>query len=198
LLDVLLTRGGDDIILVTSSGTAIRFSEQDARLMGRSAAGVKGIELAPGARIVGAISVPMTDPDENGSRLTEPEAIEHGLALLTITDQGYGKRTDVDDYRVHGQEGQRSQSRGGKGRIDIKLSSKNGTPVVAIAVDDGDDIVVVTRNGQLVRTNASSISRYGRGTQGVRVVGVNDGDAVIAAARVVEREETAEESPVES
>ena len=181
LYDALLTRGNDDVILTTSAGMAIRFNEQDARLMGRSAAGVKGVEMPSGVRIIGAAVIPES---ESGS----------SLDLLTITDKGYGKRTPVGEYLVKSEGGStRAQSRGGKGRIDIKSASRNGSPVVALTLEEGDDIVVVTEQGQLVRMAGSSISRYGRGAQGVRVVRLKESDSVIAAARVVERDDEHED-----
>lgn len=191
LLDVRMTTGQDDLMLVTSGGMAIRFFEQDVREMGRSAAGVKGIELRDNAEVVGIMRIPMvrdeSDPDVTH---TDPEYIERDLCLLTITENGYGKRTPVDDYRVNPESGpMRSQSRGGKGRTDIKSTSRNGRSVAAIGVCEDEDLVVISRKGQLVRMAASSISSYGRGTQGVRVVGLKDGDAVVSAARIEESEE---------
>ncbi len=184
LLDVLLTDGSDDLLLVTSAGMAIRFNEQDARLMGRNASGVKGIELADGVEVIGVVRVPMT-PDDDGDLMTSDDAIEQGLSLLTITEHGYGKRTFVDEYRVQPEDGKaRSQSRGGKGRSDIKKSERNGTPVSATGIAHDDELVVVTRGGQLVRLEASTISQIGRGTQGVRVVRVGKNDTVISAARI--------------
>ncbi|MCL4222625.1 MAG: DNA gyrase subunit A [Phycisphaerales bacterium] len=195
LLNVMLTTGSDDVILVTAQGMAIRFNEDDARDMGRSAAGVKGIELEEGDEVIGAIRVPMRVDDE-GDAMTAPEAIERNRCLLTITESGYGKRTPVDEYRVQPETGKpRSQSRGGKGRVDIRVTEKNGRAVAALSVETGDDVVVITRNGQLVRTRADTIRETGRGAQGVRVVSIRDGDAVVAAARVFESEEDAREAP---
>jgi DNA gyrase subunit A len=186
LLDVALTSGTDDIIIVTAGGMAIRFNEDDARDMGRGAAGVKGIELAEGDRVIGVVQVPM-EKDAGGDLMTAARARE--LSLLTVTRNGYGKRTAVDEYRVQPEQGKpRSQSRGGKGRADIKTSERNGPSVAAIGVRNGDDVVVISAGGQLVRMAASSISQYGRGTQGVRVVALNEGDTVVAVARVAEGE----------
>ena len=205
MFDVRLTSGNDDIILVTSAGMAIRFNEHEdrggLRDMGRGAAGVKGIDLADGLEIIGTAVIPMEpkgdDKDDWESQLVSKAGSElvgegEGVPdLLTITDKGYGKRTGVAEYRVTSEDGsQRSQSRGGKGRMDIRLSAKTGTPVAAFAVSETDDVVVISKGGQLVRIAADSISRYGRGTQGVRVVGLKSGDAVIAASRVVESDET--------
>ncbi len=197
LLGVRLTTGADDLLLVTSNGMAIRFPENDVRDMGRSAAGVKGIELADGATVVGMLSVPMV-PDEKDPDVfhTDPAALGRNLCLLTITENGYGKRTPVDEYRVQPESGpMRSQSRGGKGRQDIRVIPRNGPSVAAIGIFEDEDVVVISRGGQLVRMPASSISQYGRGTQGVRIVSLNDGDSVVAAARVEESDEKAESVP---
>ncbi|MBL8991148.1 MAG: DNA gyrase subunit A [Phycisphaerae bacterium] len=180
LLDVALTSGDDDLLLATAGGLAIRFPESDARDMGRNAAGVKGIELADGDRVIGMVCIPMVK-DADG----DPVTADPALSLLTITENGYGKRTAVDEYRVQPETGKaRSQSRGGKGRADIKTSERNGRSVAAVGVRERDDVMVVTKDGQLVRMAASSISQIGRGTQGVRVVKLNEGDKVVAAERV--------------
>tara|TARA_R110002073_G_scaffold147687_2_gene300583 strand:+ start:18615 stop:21383 length:2769 start_codon:yes stop_codon:yes gene_type:complete len=192
LFNVRLTTGVDDIMLIASNGMAIRFNEQDVRLMGRSAAGVKGIELGKDAEIVGIMRVPMvTDQEDDEVRHTSSGALERGLSVLTICENGYGKRTLVDEYRVAPENGpMRSQSRGGKGRGDIKTTARNGQAVVALGVYDSDDVVVISRGGLLVRMAADSISRIGRGTQGVRVVGLKGDDRVIAAARVEESDDS--------
>ncbi|MGV6814018.1 MAG: DNA gyrase subunit A [Phycisphaerales bacterium] len=197
LLNIRKTTGHDDLMLITSGGMSIRFPEQDVREMGRSAAGVKGIDLKEGAAVVGILRVPMVQ-DENDPEVThtDPEFLNRNLCLLTITENGYGKRTPVDEYRVNPENGpMRSQSRGGKGRTDIKSTDRNGPSVAAIGICDDQDVVVISRKGQLVRMAANSISRYGRGTQGVRVVGLKDGDAVISAARVDEADEQSTETP---
>ncbi len=182
LLDVVLTAGDDDILLATEQGMAIRFSEHDAREMGRSAAGVKGIELRDGDRVVGAVAIPMIRHSDDDSETRDPS-----LRLLTITDKGFGKRTPIDEYRVQPESGKlRSQSRGGKGRVDIKLTEKNGRSVAALLVTVGDDIVVVTKGGQLVRMPCDDIRECGRGSLGVRVASLNEGDELVAAARVPE------------
>lgn len=189
LYTVALTTGTDDLLIVTAKGQAIRFNEEQVRLMGRSAAGVKGIELSAGDRVVGMVRIPMTEDADGDLMDANPD-----LCVLTITENGYGKRTPVVEYRVHPEEGKpRSQSRGGKGRVDIKTNSRNGQSVAAIGVAERDDVVVITRGGLLVRMAANSISRFGRGTQGVRVVSVNDGDKVMAAGHVEEDGEEAVE-----
>jgi DNA gyrase subunit A len=184
LLAVTLTDGNDDVLLATKQGMAIRFSEQDARDMGRGAAGVKGIELEDGDEVIGVVRVPM-QLDKDGDTTT----IDPRMCLLTVTDKGFGKRTPIDEYRVQPETGKmRSQSRGGKGRADIKLTDKNGVSVASLGVMPGDDLVVISKGGQLVRMPTNEIRECGRGTQGVRVARVDDGDSVVAAARVPEGE----------
>lgn len=204
MLNVLLTHGHDDLLLVSNTGMAIRFPEDDANQQGRSASGVKGINLPEGGKLVGAISIPMekAGEDESDEERHARSTADPSLSLLTVTENGYGKRTLVDEYRVQPESGpMRSQSRGGKGRADIKTTTRNGPSVAACIVADSDDIVVISRQGQLVRMAASDISQIGRGTQGVRVVGLKDGDSVVAVARVAESavsEPEAETSEAES
>jgi DNA gyrase subunit A len=184
LLDVTLTTGSDDLLLATAGGMAIRFNEQDVRLMGRGAAGVKGIELGEHNEVIGVVRIPMAH-DADGDLMTAKEA--QGLSLLTVTEKGFGKRTPVDEYRVQPETGKiRSQSRGGKGRADINTSERNGRAVAALGVHEGDDVVVISRAGMLVRMAANTIRSCGRGAQGVRVVSLDEGDVVVAAARVSE------------
>ncbi|MFN7314541.1 MAG: DNA gyrase subunit A [Phycisphaerae bacterium] len=182
LLAVTLTNGTDDLMLITKLGQAIRFDENDARDMGRSAAGVKGIELAEGDEVIGVVNVPMKKHESIDDATV---TINPQMSLLTITNKGYGKRTAIDEYRVAPENGPaRSQSRGGKGRVDINLTDKNGVSVAALGVMPGMDLVVVTKGGQLVRMPADDIRECGRGSQGVRVARVDEGDEVIAAAIV--------------
>ena len=180
---MLLTSGDDDILLATSQGMAIRFNEDDAREMGRAAAGVKAIELGDDDEVIGAVSIPLVkgEEDERKSWTTrEPET-----GLLTICAKGYGKRTLVDEYRVQPESGKPfSQNRGGKGRVDIDTSERNGVAVAALAVKNGDDIIVTTRTGMTVRMPVNEIRETGRGAQGVRVTRLEEGDEVVAAARV--------------
>lgn len=199
IFTVLLTDGTDDLMLVTSRGMSIRFNETQVRQMGRSAAGVKGIELADGDEIIGAVAVPMqVAPDATEAELKqdEPPLVTSDPVpyLLTVTENGYGKRTLVDEYLVKPENGRaHAQSRGGKGRIDIKNTPRNGRSAASVSVLETDDIVVITRSGQLVRMPADSISSYSRGTQGVRVVGLSDGDSVVAVAAVADIDPTSDE-----
>lgn len=185
LLDVTLTNGHDDLLLATADGMAIRFNEQDARDMGRSAAGVKGIDLGDGDQVIGVVAVPMK-ADEEGDFTTDAP----GLSLLTITEKGFGKRTPIDEYRVQPEAGKmRSQSRGGKGRVDIDTGTRNGRSVAALGVVQTQDAVVISKGGQLVRMPVGGIRESGRGAMGVRIVALNEGDTVVAAACVTRDED---------
>ncbi|QOJ00444.1 MAG: DNA gyrase subunit A [Phycisphaeraceae bacterium] len=179
LLDVTLTEGHDDIMLVTAQGMAIRFNEDDARLMGRSAAGVKGIDLVEGDEVISVVAIPMTRDNADDLGVTR----DPSLCLLTLTENGYGKRTPIDEYRVQPENGPvRSQSRGGKGRADIQTTPRNGRSIAALLVHARDDLVVMSKDGQLVRMPAGSIRECGRGTLGVRVVSLHEGDKAVAAS----------------
>jgi len=169
LVGVIHTRGDHHILLATASGMSIRFSEQDARVMGRVASGVKGIDLGGDDVVVGVVRV------------------DNDADLLTVTKNGYGKRTSMSEYLVHSEDGStRPQSRGGKGRRDIRTEGRNG-PIVSIrAVHESDGIVIASESGMLVRIAADSVSRIGRNTQGVRLVNLKNEDHVIAAAKIAD------------
>ncbi len=158
LIGVGLAKAGQSILLGTRDGMAIRFQEGDARAMGRSARGVRGIKLKDGD-----VVVDMVITDESAS-------------LLTVCEHGYGKRTSVEEFRVQG--------RGGQGLIDIRTTERNGKVVNLVAVKPGDDVMFITRGGQIVRTAADGISLIGRNTQGVRCINLKDGDSLVAAAKV--------------
>ena len=168
LIDVVLTSGADHALLGTAMGMAIRFDESDVRVMGRTAAGVKGIDLRRGDEVVGLIRV---DDDAD---------------LLTVTENGYGKRTPLSEYLVHQEHGVRPQSRGGKGRLDIRTTERNGRVARVRCVHEDDGLIFISESGMIVRVSAASISRIGRNTQGVRVVNLKQDDRLIAAARVIE------------
>ncbi|MDP7004987.1 MAG: DNA gyrase subunit A [Phycisphaerales bacterium] len=173
LVDVIKTDGQSHILLGTSTGMSIRFVETDARLMGRTAAGVKGINLSAGDKVVGAV-------------LAEDDA-----DLMTMTENGFGKRTPMLDYLVHSEDGStRAQSRGGKGRRDIQTGDRNGFVADIRSVRDSDSLMFITANGMLVRISASDIRTIGRNTKGVRVVNLKDDDRLIAAAKVEGVEDT--------
>lgn len=174
LVGVSCTTGGDHILLGTNSGMAIRFEEQDARVMGRNASGVKGIDLGTNDRVVGMIRVP------GGTEEAD---------LLTVTEGGYGKRTPTGEYLVHSEDGStRTQGRGGKGRRDMKTTK--GSVVVIRRVQPTDDLMLITSKGMIVRIAAETVRQTGRGTQGVRVINLTAGDKLVGVARVAEDDDT--------
>lgn len=178
LVGVSCTTGGDHILLGTNSGMAIRFEEQDARVMGRNASGVKGIDLGTNDRVVGMIRVP------GGTEEAD---------LLTVTEGGYGKRTPTDEYLVHSEDGStRTQGRGGKGRRDMKTTK--GPVVVIRRVQPTDDLMLITSKGMIVRIAAETVRQTGRGTQGVRVINLTAGDKLVGVARVAEDDDTEQAS----
>lgn len=207
LIGVCLTRPGDEVVLSTRNGMAIRFSEADARAMGRNARGVKGINLRKDDEVVGMV---VADPD--------------GL-LLSVTENGYGKRTpfganspesgdgglesgdgvpESDDESlsrdaersVEDDEGEgasdpstmryRKQRRGGKGLKDVRVTEKNGKVIGVADVRDGDEIMLITTQGMVNRSKVSEIRIVGRNTQGVRVMNLNDGDKIASVAKVAQ------------
>ncbi len=157
LVDVAITDGDAEILLVASHGKSIRFAEGDVRPMGRGAAGVRGIKLPAGHEVI-ALSV-----------------MRDGL-ILTATENGYGKRTAVDDFPVQG--------RGGQGVIAIQTTERNGRTVGATLVADEDEVMLISSNGTLVRTAVDDISVMGRNTQGVRLIRVEDGQRLVGIARI--------------
>jgi DNA gyrase subunit A len=157
LVDVAITDGDREIVLVASSGKAIRFKEEDVRPMGRGAAGVRGIKLASGHEVI-ALSV-----------------VGDGL-ILSATENGYGKRTNVDEFPIQG--------RGGQGVIAIQTSKRNGRTVGALQVGEEDEIMLISSSGTLVRTPVSEISIIGRNTQGVRLIRVESGQRLVGLARI--------------
>ncbi len=186
LINVKQTRGskeggeeGDDVILITSGGMSIRFSESDVRSMGRSAGGVKGITLEEGDDVV-ALAVVVPD-----------------AALLVAGANGIGKRTSFDEYLVQSESGARKQSRGGKGRITMKVGDKTGGVIGALTVRDTDEIMIITVGGQMVRTFVKDIREAGRNTMGVKLVNLDAGDKLQAIAPVISEDkvESATEEP---
>jgi DNA gyrase subunit A len=165
LIGVARTKAGDQVILSTRAGMAIRFDESDVRAMGRPAHGVRGINLEEGDEVVGMVVA-------NGE--------DDPASLLTVCSNGYGKRTMLTEYR--------SQNRGGKGLIDIKTSDRNG-PVVAVAkVIDADEVMLTTARGILIRTRVADTRPIGRNTQGVRLIRLDEGDSVSSLAKLPEEE----------
>jgi DNA gyrase subunit A len=162
LIDVKLTTGKDEVILITRDGMSIRFNEEDARPMGRPAGGVRGIDLYKGDAVV-------------AQAIVVPDA-----KLLVAGENGIGKRTDFEEYRV--------QSRGGKGIITMKTNEKTGAVIGALTVRDHDEIMQITFKGQMVRISVAGIREAGRNTQGVKLVNLEEGDKLQAIAPVISEE----------
>ena len=163
LVGVELTDGEQDVLLSSSSGKAIRFNESDVRPMGRSAVGVRGIKLAAGQRVISLI-------------------IATQGYVLTATENGYGKRTVIEDYPKHG--------RGGQGVISIQTSERNGQVTGAELVAEEDEMMLITTNGTLVRTKTDEVSIMGRNTQGVRLISLNQGEKLSGIERIENIQET--------
>jgi len=172
LIEVKITNGSEDIVLATKLGLSIRFNEKDVRPMGRVAAGVRGIRLGKENEVV------------------TMDVIEPDTTLLSITDKGIGKRTPIDDYRL--------QSRGGKGIITIKTSQENGYVVGVLKVNESDEAMLITSNGQAIRIPVSGISIIGRNTKGVRLFRVGEGEHVVSITKIVDPEDSPEDSSAEA
>jgi len=163
VIGVRLTDGQQEIILSTLEGQAIRFKEEDVRPMGRGAGGVRGITL------------------EGGDSVVAVDVVSPGATLLAVAERGYGKRTEMDEYRV--------QTRGGKGIITMKTTDKTGKVIGVRMVTDDDDIMLVTDGGKVIRTPVRGISVIGRNTQGVRLIDLAEGEKVVGVACLAEKEE---------
>jgi DNA gyrase subunit A len=163
LMAAQITDATGEIFIGTRDGVAIRFLESDVRPMGRTAYGVRGISLREGDEVVAM------------------EVVRPGSTLLTVTEHGYGKRTELDEYRV--------QSRGGVGIINIQTSERNGRVVGMAAVHDEDEFMLITQQGKILRTVARDIRTIGRATQGVRLIEIDADDRVVSLARLAEKED---------
>ncbi|MCC6316389.1 MAG: DNA gyrase subunit A [Gemmatimonadaceae bacterium] len=175
LIDVQITHGTNDIVLATWHGMSVRFHESDVREMGRDTTGVKGIELAPDDRVVGMV------------------VVLRDATLLVVTQKGLGKCTSIGDYRV--------QKRGGKGIITVNRTEKTGNVVTLMEVLAEDEIMIITKSGMIIRSPVSQVRVAGRNTQGVKLVNLDNGDVVMAVARVVpddDKDAGAEGEEVES
>jgi len=159
LINVTLTTGQNEVVIITKDGMSIRFKEEDVRSMGRPAGGVKGITLDSGDAVVAAAIV-VSD-----------------ATLLVAGENGIGKRTAFDEYRL--------QSRGGKGIITMKTGEKTGSVVGALTVREPDEIMLITSGGQMVRTVVKDIREAGRNTMGVKLVNLDAGDKLQAIAPVI-------------
>lgn len=164
LIEARLTNGERDLLMASRKGKSIRFPESDVRAVGRPARGVRGITLDDDDEVIGLQSV----------------AANTALALVTVTENGYGKRTDIGEYRV--------QSRGGKGVITIKTSVRNGGVVAIRMVEDEADLMFITNRGKLLRTNVKNIRAIGRNTQGVRMMVLEEDELIVSVAKLAEKD----------
>jgi len=163
LIGVMLTEGKDELVMATHHGMVIRISEEDVRSMGRVSRGVKGISLDEHDKVVAMVN------------------LSEGKELLTITENGYGKRTSMGQFRLQG--------RGGKGLIGIRCSKRNGKVAGVTAISSGDEIMIITKDGIMIRTFVDDISSIGRATQGVTIMHLGENDKVQAIAKVVVKED---------
>ena len=167
LINVIRTKGDDNILIATAQGMAICFNENDARPMGRDAAGVRGITLGLGDRVVGA------------------EKAEEGKCLLTVTERGYGKRTELTEYLRTAADGSRTaQQRGGKGLKNYNITDKTGPVAGCRVVAEDDDVMLIETGGVIIRVPASSINVYKRDVQGVIVMRLEEGNQVVSVERI--------------
>ncbi|MHB1185178.1 MAG: DNA gyrase subunit A [Desulfobulbia bacterium] len=160
ILGAVLTNGTNDIMVVTRKGMSIRFNEQNVRSMGRTATGVKGINLAEGDEVVSV------------------DVVHEGSSVVVVTENGYGKRSEVDEYRLI--------KRGGKGVFAIKASERNGLVVGALQVTDEDELMMITNGGKIIRISMRDLRVIGRNTQGVRLFKLDEGEKVMAVDRMAE------------
>ena len=172
LIDVLITDGSNDIVLATSNGMSIRFSERNVREMGRTTTGVRGIQLGGDDKVIGMV------------------VLRREATLLVVSEYGMGKRSKASDYRV--------QRRGGKGIITLKRTEKTGSIVALKEVLPEDELMMITRHGVIIRVPVDGIRVIGRNTQGVKVMNLDSGDTVVDVARVVNEEGETEEVTVVS
>ena len=173
LIEARLTNGERDLLLASRNGKSIRFPETDVRPVGRPARGVRGITLDTDDQVVGLQSV----------------SANTALALVTVTENGYGKRTDIGEYRV--------QSRGGKGIITIKTSERNGCVVAIRMVENEADLMFITNRGKLLRTKVKNIRAIGRNTQGVRMMVLEDDELIVSVAKLAEKDTADGVAPAE-
>lgn len=191
LHSVQLSDGNSEIFIGTHDGRAIRFREDDVRPMGRGAAGVKGITLRPGDYVVEMDVLPASDdaapaedageePEVDAEEEIEVAGDERGY-ILTVTERGFGKRSPVSTYRLTG--------RGAMGVINIKTTEKNGKVAGIAHVFDDDQLLVISEQGMIIRFPVSGVRSMGRNTQGVRLINIDEADKVVAALKIIEKDE---------
>jgi DNA gyrase subunit A len=167
LIGVKRMKEGQDVLLVTKKGKAIRFKSSDVRAMGRASYGVTGIKMEESDTVVSLEILPVKDKDK--------------FSVLTITSKGYGKRTAIDDYRLTG--------RAGKGIINMSVTDKTGEVISSRSVMESDNVIITTKKGIVIRSPLNKIRIMGRATQGVRVIKLASGDRVSDLSRVPVEEE---------
>ena len=184
LVAASLTDGKQIIFLASHEGQAIRFSEDDVRSMGRQAYGVRGMDLEKGDYIVGMAITPKDGAAQMGKKKKEDEngviVAEKGTLILSVTENGYGKRTPADEYRL--------QSRGGKGVRNVKTTERNGKVVSISQVSEDSDVMIISQYGKIIRTETKQIREAGRSTQGVRLLNLEAGDKVAATSLIAPEE----------
>ncbi|WP_138991814.1 DNA gyrase subunit A [Larkinella sp. C7] len=164
LLNVCMTNGQNDIVISSSLGKAVRFNESRVRPMGRTAAGVRGIDLEPGVKAVGMVCIGRDDAQ-----------------LLVVSEKGFGKRSPIDEYRV--------TNRGAKGVGTLKVTDKVGNLVGILEVTDSDDMMIITKSGTAIRMHVDEVRVIGRNTQGVRLINLRDGDEIASVTRIAREED---------
>lgn len=166
LIEAKLSEGKNDIVIGTRDGMAIRFNEKDVRDMGRTATGVRGIKLGKKDVVIGML------------------VIRNATTLMVVTEKGFGKRSEIEDYRI--------TKRGGKGVITVKTSDRNGKLIAMKEVNDADELVIITTGGMVIRQAVHELRVMGRNTQGVRLIRLNEGDDIADIARVIPEDEGVE------
>jgi DNA gyrase subunit A len=172
LVGTAITNGDSDVLLMSSAGKTVRFKEEEVRAMGRTARGVRGMRLDEGQQVISLMI-----PEQDGF-------------VLTVSENGYGKRTEVDDFPVKG--------RGIRGVIGMQTSERNGSLVGAVQVFTGDEIMLISDQGTMVRTRTDEISVLGRNTQGVRLIKLKEVENLVGLERIAEPEEKPEELDAEA
>ena len=178
LLEAAMTNGRCQILLAGRNGRCVRFDENDARPLGRTASGVRGINIEESDEVVGMVCY---DPSAE-------DAASH--TILVVSEHGYGKRSDFEEYRI--------TSRGGKGVKTLNITDKTGSLVAIKNVTDENDLMIINRSGLTIRMAVSDIRTAGRATQGVRLINIKDGDAIAAVSAVARSEDADREQPAES
>ena len=181
LVAARLTDGNQIVFLASHEGMAIRFDEEDVRSMGRPAYGVRGMDLEKGDYVVGMAITPKNGKKKTDGKGKEGEGEEVPSLILSVTENGYGKRTPVDEYRL--------QSRGGKGVTNVKTRERNGKVVAIMLVDEASEAMLISHFGKIIRIDTKQIREAGRSTQGVRLLQLEPGDKVASAVVIQEKEE---------